>query len=274
MRFLTLCLLLITACLPVVAHAQKGLQLGLRIMPMLTQMRNADDAKAPTAAHSYVTTWGMTFGLSSMYAIDNHWSFGTNLLYSSQGHTYTHTYDTGFGAFETATNAQRLRYIKMPFLAKWTTDATQKLAFMAEGGIQPGFMIEADEIRSNQQVYPNGPGVGPNGEPLYVTYNQYPERKDTYKAFQLWGVLGVGTEIKLRYNVKLNLTLRTEYGLTDVEDKNATYARTILNQTTQQPFYSPRSDRPSFTDNRPSTHWITAGLNIGITYVFIPHFRP
>ena len=36
--------------------AQKGLQLGLRIMPMLTQMRNADDAKAAPAAHSYVTT--------------------------------------------------------------------------------------------------------------------------------------------------------------------------------------------------------------------------
>jgi hypothetical protein len=246
--------------------AQKGLQLGLRIMPMLTQMRNADDAKAAPAAHSYVTTWGMTFGLSSMYAIDNHWSFGTNVLYSSQGHTYTHSYDNGLGQQETATNAQRLRYVKMPFLAKWTTDATQKLAFMAEGGIQPGIMVEADEVRTNLRVEPSGPP--------YVTYNQYPERRDTYKAFQLWGVLGVGTEIKLRYNVKLNLTLRTEYGLTDVEDKNAAYTRTLLNQTTQQPFYSPRADRPSFTDSRPSSHWITAGLNIGITYVFIPHFRP
>ncbi|MBX3102208.1 MAG: PorT family protein [Bacteroidetes bacterium] len=251
---------------PLGSYAQKGLHLGIRIMPQYTQLRNADDASAPETAHSYQTTWGMTAGFSSMYALDNYWSFGTNLLYSSQGHTYTHSYDTGLGSMATATNEQRLRYVKMPFLVKWNTDATQKLAFMVEGGLQPGLLISAEETRRNLRIEPAGPP--------YVTYNQYPDRKDTYQAFQLWGVLGAGAEVKLRYNVKLNLSLRAEYGFLDAEDKSATYRRTVLGETTTQPFYSPRPDRPSFTDNRPSSHWLTAGLNIGITYVFIPHFRP
>lgn len=248
------------------AIAQRGLHLGLRVMPQYTALLNADDSKADDAVYKAKLSWGFAFGFSSMYALNNHLSFGTNLLYSSQGQQYTYQYATS-GNPVTVTNRLQLRYVKMPILARYSTDATQKSAFFVEGGVQPGWLISTIENSNDKRFVPL--------PPTYITYNLYPDRMETLNKLLLAGVLGAGGEFKLRYNVKLNLQIRVEYGFTDVEDKTATFTQSVQGEQREALYYeTPRDRAPQYAPGRPATHAFATSLCFGLDYVFIPRFRP
>ncbi|MFN7708230.1 MAG: porin family protein [Sphingobacteriia bacterium] len=255
-------ILALTPCL-----AQQGLHMGLRILPQATSLRNTDDADAQPAVYDAQPSYGFGIGLSSLYMVNNYLGFGSNLLYSSRGQAYSYQYTTSSGASRKVNNELRIRQLQMPLLARLGTNSSRRVAGFLELGPQFGFIVSAKEDSDDTRFRATGPP--------FVTYTQYPDRIETLSRFQLAGVLGAGAEFKLRYNVKLNTSLRIEYGFSDVEDKGARYTQVDFGVAQNLLYYeTPRPDGPQYKPGRPATTALVTSLVIGIDYVFIPKFRP
>lgn len=261
------------------ATAQVGWQLGLRVVPSKTWVLNGADSDIQSRwpdSLSRVGTYGVQFGLAYGYCFTKNLGAMGNLLYSTQGQHHTYVYDkleTGGELRKvTVVNELRLRYIKLPFLFKYTTNSDRKVAFAAEAGPQISFLVSELERTSDKRYrfeqMPN----------YYIT--NFPERIHTLRRADFGAVLGVGADVKLRFNIKMNVQLRWDFGFVDVEKKDETFNLTVDGVTNEVKYYDfrPPND-PNYTlhrdysSNRGPANNMTLGLGIGFTYIFIPNFH-
>lgn len=233
-------------------QAQPGAVVGGFMMPQRGLLLNADDlAQEPSEVYELSSLPGMAAGGILGYNFNKYIGVRMNLLYSQQGGRYR-----SYGAVDTVhTYSTHLDYVKLPLMVGMMSNPDRKTAFFIYGGYQAGFLTRA--VREND-VQTFAPEI-PAGVSDYPTvYRQY-----TRWAFS--GVGEMGLNIKLNYNVALNVHLRGDYSLRDVENKDATYRQTINNQTQTMRYWE---GYPGGT-TRQATNSLNLGLLFGLTYTFV-----
>jgi len=261
MKKLGLLALLLT--LTVSVWAQRGWQIGLRAMPHTTWLLNQTDSDAGKDVFAYKTTWGMAAGLWAGYGINNHMTVGLNVFYSSQGQNHTYEVPDAQGGKDTVLNELRLRYVKIPLLFKLSTDAERKFSYYIEAGPQIGILASVNEENDNKNYVPFPP-VG------VQYYDDYPTRYETFQPVVVSGVVGFGVDVKLRFNLRMNISARFEGSFHDVEKKSVTYTQMLTDGSANAGVPTTEYYYPQ---DRAATFNLVGSLGIGFTYTFIPRFH-
>lgn len=236
-------------------------------------MLNPDDRDLPEDSVSFEMTYGVSTGLAAGYMFNNHIGLFGQLLYSSQGQDHRYFYRSNLNNEQDTTisvlHQLRQRYFKIPLLFKLTTDGRNKFVYGIELGPQLDYLVSIDESNNETRyAYPYPPGQ---------VYTDFPDRIDTFERLNLSLAFAAGVDIKLRFNLKMNVQFRMDYGFFDLEDKGETFNLTERGNTRSVDYYGTTPDlQPNYArgltyqPDRASTHPLTAGLTIGFTYLFIP----
>ncbi len=210
--------------------AQKGLEVGVRVIPQSVWIINDDDA-GRGAGLDYTRTWGMAYGLNIGYNFLNSLGIQTGVLLSGQGQKYV---GDGSSGFETAQT--KLNYLKIPIMLKFNSDPESSVHFVGTAGIQIGLLTGAKYFSDDEEVDLNILGY---------------EYKDAYKKSDLSAAFSLGTRFRVTDSFNLGVSLRADYSLGDIEDKDFT----VLGI-------------PAWgVDRAPSTN-LTGGIMIEANYVF------
>lgn len=241
-------------------NAQSGWKVGVVALPGVHTFHNTDDEadfNPPTSQR--VLLPGMNGGLMLGY---NAGSFAVrlNALYGQQGNRVgLNSITNGLGGsancsyrgsqFPCTHLTTRLEYFKVPLMVGFQTGGEEppKVTFSFMVGGQASFLTKAN-IYDNNDV----PIM-----PVPANITSYPDAFEQYAPVVYSGVADFGFDFQLDEALEMNLHLRGEYGISDVENKDASYRFTEGGQTTEFPFYY---------NDRPTTNSISASLVVGLTY--------
>ncbi len=239
------------------SEAQNGFDIGLRTVIQKSSLINKQD-QATGHELDYKLNWHVAFGLGADYTFSKHFGAGIDLLFSKQGEGYKGTTITGadpstlYNEFQGLAAANSIPFsgaytaditistMKIPFMLRYTGNSTKKYYFSS-------FIGPQIDMISKVVVKVNGT------EAKFTSLGIKPE--DVYKKTTMDAVLGLGAGMNLNKNLVLTAGLRLDYGLGDVEKKDATFS----NGT--QKFYP--VSRTSTTNNA------TGGLWISLNYKFV-----
>lgn len=242
--------------------AQTGFRIGIHLSPLYSKMFNKTDANSNKDDYTYDNTFGVAGGINLGYNFNSYMGLGIQMIYSSQGQHNYYFYLNEESKKVKVKNELRLRYFKIPLLFKLSTDATQKYSGFIELGPQIEFLTSVDErdtdVRPKDYMPPFRKGV----------YTNFPDRFNTFKNINFSGCFIVGLDIKLRYNLKMITSLRTDYTFNDVENKDAKYQFTNEGVTRNVEYYSQQT-RMNFGPNRGPTNNLTIAATIGFQYIFL-----
>lgn len=242
-----LCLLLGLIASP--TFAQKGLKFGGFFLPQASVLYNADDFDLDEDLFQAEALPGMAGGLLFGYHFNDIIGVRLNVIYSQEGGRYSARRDfSGRDNFTT-----RLEYLKVPLLVGFNTDPLfNKIMFSAYGGIQANLLTKASTYSSNP-VY-----VAPMPEGAY----RLPATRDLYQWWTYSAVVDLGVDIFLTQKAVLNISFRGDLGLTDSEDKAATYLfRNGGTSGTSEYWEWARGDAANA-----ETFSVNAGILFGLTY--------
>lgn len=245
--------------------AQKGLSIGFRMTPLMTTMSNQTDADAPDSIFKWTPTFGVCAGISLGYNFSNYFGIYAHALFSNQGQHNYFSFLNEYNQKIEVKNELRLRYFKFPLLLRFSTNAQKKYAFTAEIGPQLEWLSSVDERDFDPRYNGNVPPK--QNRPDYQILN-FPSRERTFKEVNYGIVFAPGLDIKLRYNMKIVAALRLDYTFNDVEEKNINYDFVRNGVNTVTPYYS-EVTRANFGPNRAKSTNITAGISIGLNYLFL-----
>ncbi len=228
------------------AFGQKGLKLGAIAMPTASVLFNPDDSKLDGDLFQYEPLVGMTAGAVLGWNPGDNFGIRLNVLYSDAGGRYS-----ARESFVDRINyTTRLEYLKVPLMIGLHTNSyRRKLMFSFYAGGQMNYIIRATQFNDNPAFEP----------PLPPNITDYPDAYAQYEPMSYSALADFGLDIFLVDDFTLNLHLRAEYGLTDSENKSATYRLTEGGQTQDVRFY-PRS--------RSATTATSLGISIGLTRTF------
>lgn len=235
------------------ATAQQGLKLGAFALPQFTGLYNLDDIEAAPEVYAFSPLWGMSGGVLVGYNFNDYFGVSLNAVYSQEGGAYTAT----DGLDVTTRYVDRLQYFKVPLMIGINSNPeNRKAVFHLYAGAQVGFLTGAYSYHDN-------PALG-NNIPDNIT--KFPGGRDIYESMSYSAVGEIGVDIKLPPdNFYLNLQLRGDYSLQDVENKAASY-RVTNNGVTQSLKYWDLVREGIIRNN--DTFAFTGGLLIGVTYIF------
>jgi hypothetical protein len=235
----------------------------LRVNPQWTQILNSSFADTLTKK----MTFGVGVGASFGYGISNNMSIIAEGWYSSQGQHFTYTYPnpayvvgSNVPSELTVTREIRMRYFKLPVFFKYGTNAERKYAIYGMLGPQFEYLMNMEDRNNDTRyVYAYDP---------YVETANFPQNAiDPYKRINLSVAGAFGLDVKLRFNLRMNLQVRADYGLLDIRDTEYTFTerrngtdRTLNYWTDHQRITSPSKN-------------LNVGLTLGFTYIFIPRFH-
>ena len=129
--------ILVLSCLGILcvssgAHAQKGVQIGLRFIPQSTSLRY--DTGFPLIdilkLAPYDQRWRTAQGIGVLYHPHERWSVGADMLYSLQG--------GGYKARRTNVN-----YLSVPVLFGYNASPRHRLIFNIQTGLDVAFLVRA-----------------------------------------------------------------------------------------------------------------------------------
>ena len=241
-------------------QAQSGWKIGVMAMPGYHTFYNSDDEalfNPPTSQR--VILPGMNGGLMLGY---NAGSFAVrlNALYGQQGNRIgLNSITNGLGGnaicsyrgsqFQCTHFTTRLEYFKVPLLFGFQTGGAEppKVTFSFMVGGQASFLTKAKIYDNNDTPI----------MPIPSNVTSYPDAFEQYAPIVYSGVADFGFDFQLDEALEMNLHLRGEYGITDVENKDASFRLTEGGQTTEFMFYP---------ENRATTNSISASLVVGLTY--------
>jgi len=219
--------------------AQKGLEVGVRVIPQSVWIINDDDA-GRGAGLDYTRTWGMAYGLNIGYNFLNSLGIQTGVLLSGQGQKYV---GDGSSGFETAQT--KLNYLKIPIMLKFNSDPESSVHFVGTAGIQIGLLTGAKYFSDEEEV---------DWTTLPLVPGDF-DYKESYNKTDLSAAFSLGTRFRVTDSFNLGVSLRADYSLGDVENKEYMSKFTVLGI-------------PVFDQDRaPSTN-LTGGIMIEANYVF------
>jgi hypothetical protein len=238
------------------SFAQKGLDFGIRLGGHASALLNSTDQEAGPEL-DFAVKPAMAFGVGVGYNFNNHMGVGLDILYSSQGQGYKGNADTSSAVTVNAytrniilqafannipvsgnyTAKTTLSCIKIPILFRYGGDNTKKSYFSMFIGPQINILTGV-KYTVNDKDAPTTDLELKNVE----AYN-----KTTFDA-----VLGLGAGFNLSPVLSLTAHLRLDYGLSDIENKNAK-----IELMGSDNYYA---------NGRAATHNATGGLLIGLNY--------
>lgn len=231
----TLILLLALIPLCTALFAQRGIHIGIGVMPQNTWIINKEDKSVPVDTFSYKFTLGYAGMFKVGYNFGDPFGIHLGVFYSKQGQKHEYTDSSGHKLV-----AQRdLRYVKFPLLMHFGGNADNPVNMSFDLGPQLDFVLDATYI---DQGTPIDPGF------------------DYKQAFRLTNVSfawSLGVDFKLADGVYFNVTHRGDYSILDIENKALTLPGTTI------PFYAA---------NRTQANNLDLGLMAGFTFCFLPSF--
>ena len=201
--------------------AQEGAFIGARIIPQTTWILNNDDFDNPNVDLKY--TWGVAFAVAGGYNFNAKHGIEIQTLYSNQSQQYV---DENNNKVATKNNI----YYKIPLLYRFRTEG--KLGSILTVGPQFGFLSRSDI---------DNHGVGSNVD----------DARNFYENFELSIALGFGASWMLSEKVSLDLMLKLDYGVTEIESGLG-----------KAFFYDHNNDGRGATNNA------TGGFSVGVNYFF------
>lgn len=224
--------------------AQEGLKLGGFFLPQGSVLLNQTDQDLSEDINKTEILGGVAAGLIIGYNFNDNFGIRGNIMYSQEGGRYTEKRDELFRN-EYVT---RLEYVKIPVMVGYNADPfNNKVLLSLYAGPQISFLSRGLSYNDNPAF---DPGVPDN-------FSNFPGTFSTYDDIRYSIVGDFGVDIYLTPDAVMNLHLRMDYSLIDVEDKEVSYQQTVAGSTSTVPFW------PS---SRAETNSLNAGLLIGITY--------
>lgn len=234
------------------AFGQAGLKVGAFALPQLVWLVNADDDALGDDQYQQELLGGMAGGLQLGYNLTDLLGVRLNLIYSQQGGRYTRLNAAGTRVNEVV----RLEYVQLPLMVGFNSNPEfQKITFSAYGGIQLGVLAQAKEYDDNTEFE----------LPLEQRVRTAPTLLQAYEDMDLSVVGDIGIDVRLDYDLVMNLHLRANYSLQDVENKDAFVLLDDAGTSRQESYWDFVRDM----DERASTRGLNIGLLIGITYTFV-----
>ena len=251
MRRFILCLLLSTF-ISGTLMAQKGLKIGGLVMPQAVWLTNPDDAALSEAKYQLENLGGMAAGVQFGYNPTTNFGVRLNVLYSQQGGKYSYLNQGGDRVSQTT----RLNYLEVPLMIGVNSNHEfSKIIFALYGGVQLGVLAKAYEYDNNTEFQ----------IPISDRTDAYPTLLQAYSDMDLSFVADAGIDVKLNYDLVLNLHARINYGLQDAENKD-TFVRINDQGNSRTPSYW---DFIRDMNGRGVTRNVNVGLMIGLTYTFV-----
>ncbi|MGB1206861.1 MAG: outer membrane beta-barrel protein [Chitinophagales bacterium] len=230
----TLAVILLLFLTTTTIFAQRGLEVGLKVLPQTSWIFNDDDFEAGDAL-DFEPKFKMAYGLNIGINLSDRFGIQSGVIYSPQGQKYTHTNEIFLGTIAN-TSEVRLNYIQIPVLLKLNSDPMSVFSFVAGAGVQFGFLQDAKYYINNVEI--NKTLLGDDATEFY-------NEKDLSVVFN------IGTQINVTEHLNLSLAIQADYSLDDIENKK----EGVL------PSYRNINDRNASSQN------LTAGLQVGINYV-------
>ena len=184
--------LVFTAVVSLSAIAQKGLEIGLDVMPQTYWIMNSTDFDLGSTL-DHKASFGVAYGVHVGLNFTNTMGLQTGFLYSAQGQKYKWT---------NGDYSQELTYIKVPLLLKFNGNPDNGAYFIGMIGPQLSLLTKIEQ----KGTFPNSVS--------------FPTVKDAYKKADIGGVLGFGMGINLSDDLKLGIMLRFDGSLGDIENKD------------------------------------------------------
>jgi len=188
-----------TADKPQLDYAQEGFRIGLRGVPMLTFLQNAQDADNANLTQNL--TFGYSAGLMMGQNFTPHSGFELHALYGIMGQRYT-LQATPDSSVDLQTT---LQYIKIPVLYRYIINPSSRLQFYAAAGAQLSIRMGA-----YQSI---------NGTKVEAPEDATREFQDFFYETDLAAVAQLGLEYRMTENWSLNAYAHFEHSLIDMEDK-------------------------------------------------------
>ncbi len=246
------------------AFAQKGLKLGVFIGPQLGYYLNASDQMLETDVYQNTELWGLNAGLSLGYNFVDIFGVRLQAFYSQQGNSYLRTVDGVETRF-----VDRLDYIKIPLLIGVNTSTLRrKTSFTFFAGPQLSLLTRVAEYNDNPSF---GLLEGRDDPKLFLEPREVILQKDPQSLYldQIWGAVAeIGIDVQLPPdNLVMNLRIRQDYTLGDVEDKTQTVTTFRDGESSTFPYWNNVFGRNNRVD---PTFGLTTSILIGMTYTFVP----
>ncbi|WMJ71683.1 porin family protein [Cytophagaceae bacterium ABcell3] len=227
------------------AQYDKYMEIGAVYTPQVTSIL--------TPSHSHPIyqnrlTFAGAGGLTFSYNFNKNFGLQTGLLYSSHNQKFRSEIREGDGGTFESTGKKRLDYLNLPLLVKLNFPFAYKrrISTTVYFGPQIGYLLKGDGAVVVWRHFDN-----------HDFYDLPESNSDYYNRFVLDGVAGFGFEYRVSRFITLHTSIRAEFSLTDIENKDMPYRENDL-------FYY-------FGDpDRGSTHNLAIGIQFGVAYRFNP----
>jgi len=228
--------------------AQQGFKVGFFALPQAVFLFNADEQDLPEDLYQQEWLGGMGGGLVLGANFNDYIGFRLNALYSQQGGAFS----VPAGNDEKYTFVRRQEYLQIPLMLGFNTNPiNRKTVFTFYAGGQVGFLTAAYE-------YDDGPLFRPGTENIVAL----PTTAETYQDVVFGLVSDLGVDVRLSYDLVLNLHLRANYSLGDLENKEASFIVSQNGQLSNQDFWASRRGLRADA----ATNALNLGAKIGLTY--------
>ena len=232
-------------------YSQQGFKLGAFVMPQAVFLLNDVDLALDDDAYKLEFLGGMSGGLVLGYNFNDFAGLRLNVLYAQDGGKYSSRRD--ISARNNFVN--RVEYIKIPLMIGFNTQPfDRKLMFTMYAGGQVSFLTRAFSYDDNPVFDPGLPS----------NISNFPSTYGTYSSFNYSIVGDIGFDIYLTSETVVNLHIRTDYGLNDAENKDASFLLSEGGTTSSINYWN--WTRGGTTAGE--THGLAIGLKIGLTYTF------
>jgi outer membrane protein with beta-barrel domain len=203
--------------------SQEGPFIGARVIPQSAWILNQDDFDSNVM--DFKTPFSVALGIAGGYMFNDLVGVEVNLLYSPQGQNYISD-SSKADLFNKKNN-----YLKIPVLFRYRSES-DKAAFLFSAGPELGFLM------GSKLTFPNAPDI---------------DTKQYYNSFDFSVLLQIGTSIMIGDKSNLDILLRFNYGLSNIENGTSSADYPVL--------------FPDLTGNgRQKANNASAGMTIGYNF--------
>ena len=206
------------------------------LVPQYTSYLNATDAA--DARTDYTKSFGVAYELRVGFVLRRNFALQTGLCWSQQGQNYAAKPSSN----SIYTYQRSLEYLKLPLTAQYRLTTSKNMRFTAEAGLQVAKLLHADFQRDAQPYLYDGT----NGN-----YNEIQK----YKPFDVAAICTLGAQFNANNRLFINMLLRADISLQDIDNKQIMYNYNIERQTIR-------------SENRSASHNLSCGLGLGVGYRF------
>jgi hypothetical protein len=195
-----------------ISYGQRA-QLGFFYLPQKTSISNSiSDKDDPIFQNK--TTFGGGAGINFTYWTSEYLGIQIGLMYTSHNQKFVSKFkDLSYAdSMRTYKGKKRLDYIKVPILLVSSTPINKHMSIYGYAGPQFSYLLKGDGAVVIYKHYGNG---------ISDYFDLPPSGSNFYNKFVLEAVVGGGFEFNLTSELSVSTSLRFDYSISDIENKDA-----------------------------------------------------